>query len=376
MSKFDFFATTARGLEEVLSKELIALGMEQVHASKGGVVFKGDMAQGYKACLWLRTANRILRPLSKFSCPNEQTLYEQVRSLRWETMLTPAMTLAVDANLRDSAMTHSRFAALKTKDAIVDTVREHFGQRPNVDTQSPDVRVNVHLANNQCTLSLDLSGRGMHRRGYRLDGGLAPLKETLAAGLVALSGWEEPCPFVDPMCGSGTLPIEAALIASNTAPGLLSMPFGFQKWLDFDAPVWQQLIDEAQESQKPRSSQTIFASDQNRGILNQARRNARSIRSGLTINWSCHNFFALEPPPGRGTLILNPPYGERLGDMRDLEIFYRQIGDRLKRTWSGWSAWILVGNLALAKQVGLKPSQRIVLFNGPIECRFLKFDLY
>ena len=163
MPKFDFFATTARGLEEVLSKELIALGMEQVHLSKGGVYFKGDMAQGYKACLWLRTANRILRPLSKFPCPNEQTLYERVRSLRWETMLTPAMTLAVDANLRDSAMTHSRFAALKTKDAIVDRIRDHFGQRPNVDTQSPDVRVNIHLANNQCTLSLDLSGRGLHR---------------------------------------------------------------------------------------------------------------------------------------------------------------------------------------------------------------------
>src|SRR5210317_158182 len=241
-----FFATTTKGLEDVLAAELIALGTRDVLPGNGGVNFSGTFKDGYKACLWLRTANRVLQPIASFPCPSQEALYQGVHALDWAELLTTNMTLAVDANLRDSAMTHSRFAALKTKDAIVDNIRDKCGERPNVDPKNPDLRVNLHLARNHCTISLDLAGTGLHRRGYRRDPTIAPLKETLAAGLVALTEWDQKSHFVDPMCGSGSLPLEAALLASNTAPGLLSPHFGFQKWRDFDPSAWQKLIDEAQ----------------------------------------------------------------------------------------------------------------------------------
>ena len=247
MQHIDFFATTAKGLEDVLAAELQRYGAKQVKPENGGASFSGSMVDGYRACLWLRTANRVLLPLKNFACPSEKALYEGVYSLAWEDRMTPEMTLAVDANLRDSAITHSRYAALKTKDAIVDRVRDRCGARPNVEPKNPDLRINLHLARNQCTVSLDLAGTGMHRRGYRRDPTIAPLKETLAAGLVALSEWDRQSHFVDPMCGSGSLPLEAALLASDTASGLLTADFGFQRWPDFDAAAWKQLLAEAEQ---------------------------------------------------------------------------------------------------------------------------------
>jgi putative N6-adenine-specific DNA methylase len=372
----DFFATAAKGLEEVLAAELTALGIDEVLPANGGVNFTGSLRDGYRACLWLRTANRVLQPIANFPCPSQEALYEGVYALNWEELLTPSMTMAVDANLRDSELTHSRFVALKTKDAVVDKIRNHCGKRPNVDAKDPDLRINLHLARNHCTVSLDLAGTGLHRRGYRRDPTIAPLKETLAAGLVALTGWDCNSPFVDPMCGSGSLPLEAALIASNTAPGLLSPNFGFQRWPCFDTSSWKEVIEEAEHAQKTLPANLISGSDRDQRAVDMARRNAENTRTGSQIRWSCNDFTKLEPPADHGTLICNPPYGERIGEEAELEAFYRKIGDTFKQNWKGWTAWVLTGNLTLAKRIGLKASRRIVLFNGPIECRLLKYELY
>lgn len=372
----NFFATTTKGLEEVLAAELATLGAGNIVPGNGGVSFDGKPADGYRACLWLRTANRVLQPIASFACPSQEALYDGVYAINWQDRLTPAMTLAVDANLRDSEITHSRFAALKTKDAIVDKLRDRCGQRPNVDAKDPDLRINLHLARNQCTISLDLAGTGLHRRGYRRDPTIAPLKETLAAGLVALTGWDRESHFVDPMCGSGSLPLEAALLAGNSAPGLLAPNFGFQRWLDFNARSWQELLEEAEQAQKELPANLIFGSDRDQRAVDLARRNADSAGIGARIRWSYGDFAKLEPPAEHGTLICNPPYGERIGQEQELEAFYRKIGDTLKQRWKGWTAWVFTGNLALAKQVGLKASRRIVLYNGPIECRLLKYELY
>jgi putative N6-adenine-specific DNA methylase len=371
-----FFAITTKGLEDVLAAELTTLGAREVEPANGGVNFSGSLKDGYRACLWLRTASRVLRPIASFPCPSEEALYEGVYALDWQDLLTMHMTLAVDANLRNSAITHSHFAALKTKDAIVDKIRDRSGERPNVDTKTPDLRINLHLARNHCTLSLDLAGTGLHRRGYRRDPTIAPLNETLAAGLVALTGWDKTTHFVDPMCGSGSLPLEAAMLARNVAPGLLSPHFGFQNWLDFDAPAWQDLLEEAEQTQRVLPANLIFGSDRDKRAVDLARRNAESSGIGEKIRWFYSDFAKLEPPADHGTLICNPPYGERIGDEVELEAFYRKIGDTFKQNWKGWTAWVFTGNLALAKRVGLKASRRIVLFNGPIECRLLKYELY
>lgn len=376
MQHTEFFATTAKGLEDVLADELRGLGLAGVTPGNGGATFTGRSVDGWRACLWLRTANRVLQPIASFPCDSPEALYDGVRAVSWEEHLTPRMTLAVDANLRDSVISHSLFAALKTKDAIVDRLRDHCGQRPNVDAKDPDLRINLHLARNHCTLSLDLAGSGLHRRGYRRDPTVAPLKETLAAGLVQLTGWNGETPFVDPMCGSGSLPIEAALQAAHIAPGLLSPTFGFQRWRDFDATAWAQILEEAQQARRPLPANHIFGSDRDKRAVDLARRNAEASGFGPDIRWFSSDFAHLEKPAAKGTLICNPPYGERLGDVEALVGFYGKIGDTLKQRWSGWTAWVFTGNLDLAKRIGLKPSRRIVLFNGPIECRLLKFDLY
>ncbi len=376
MTSTSYFATTAKGLEEALSRELTDLGLTVLESVTGGVAFTGSRRDAYRACLWLRTANRILQPVSTFPCPSAEMLYARVRELPWLDYLTPDMTIAVDAKVRNSQLNHSKYVALKTKDAIVDMLRDRTGQRPNVDPGSPDLRINVHLANDRCTVSLDLAGDGLHRRGYRQDLTVAPLRETLAAGLIGLSGWEGTTPFVDPMCGSGTLPLEACLLATRRAPGLFGRSYGFERWPDLDRKAWQELKEAAQAEVHATSPVTILGADKDQRALKTARSNA--TRSGMqdAIHWQHCAFADLQPPAEPGTLLLNPPYGERLGDCHALEPLYRSIGDTLKQRWTGWTAWVLTGNLQLAKKVGLKASRRLVLYNGPIECRLLKYELY
>lgn len=374
MIDFNYFATTAKGLEPVLADELQALNVRDVVPGTGGVHFRGSRADGYRACLWLRTANRVLQPVGTFACPSPEQLYAGMHEVPWEEFLTPAMTLALDASVRDSVLTHSRFAALKGKDAIVDRLRERCGQRPDIDPAAPDLPVNLHIHKNQCTVSLDLAGAGLHRRGYRLERTIAPLRETLAAGLILLSGWDGTTPFVDPMCGSGTLPIEAALIATRTAPGL-ARSFAFQKWPGFDAHAWQALRDEAHQLRRPAAAM-ILGADRDPRALVAARDNASRQPAAGCIIWDRADFSRLTAPAGSGTLLCNPPYGERLRDDVALETLYRSIGDTLKQRWTGWTAWLLTGNLAAAKSIGLKATRRIPLWNGPLECRLLKYELY
>jgi putative N6-adenine-specific DNA methylase len=334
------------------------------------------MAAAYRANLWLRTASRVLMRLAEFPCQTPEELYQGVRSIPWERLITPAMTLAVDCNLRDSALTHSGFVALKTKDAIVDTVRDQTGARPSVDTKDPDLRVNVRLFRNLLTLSLDCSGAPLDRRGYRLDRHEAPLKENLAAALVELSGWDPALPFLDPMCGTGTIAIEAALKGVRLAPGLLRETFGFKRWRDFDRTLWERLVEEARAAVLPELPAAVVGSDLSASAVAMAQQNARRAGVAELVRFSQHRIQELSPPQGPGVLIFNPPYGKRLGEVEELKPLYKEIGDVMKKRCTGYTAYLFTGNLELAKSVGLKASRRIVLFNGPIECRLLKYELY
>lgn len=370
-----FFATTAKGVEDILASELTALGMSDVIVERGGVRFSGSMSDCWRANLWLRTASRVLMPVAEFPCAAPEDLYDGVRTVPWHQWLTPDMTMAVDCSLRDSDMTHSGFVALKTKDAVVDAIRDRCGSRPNVDTKDPDLRVNVHLVKNLCTVSLDTSGVSLDKRGYRLERTEAPLRETLAAALVMLTGWDGSVPLVDPMCGSGTILIEAALIAARRAPGL-NRGFGFQRWYGFDDAPWKGLLDEARQQVLVELPARLWGGDVDSKALSTSRYNAERAGVAGFMSFSRGDIRDFSPPPGPGVLICNPPYGERLGDVERLKGLYREIGDMLKQRCNGWTAWILTGNPELAKSVGLKASRRIVLFNGPIECRLLKYEMY
>jgi len=375
LSAFNCFAAVPRGAEELAAAELDTLGIKDAKPGKGGVAFITDRAGLYRANLWLRTASRVLVQLALFPCTSPADLYAGVYALSWHELITPDMTLAVDCSLRDSALTHSGFVALKTKDAVVDRIRESCGSRPNVDTVAPDVRINVHLHKNICTISLDSSGDSLDRRGYRLERNEAPLRETLAAAVVALTGWDGTIPLADPMCGSGTIPVEAALLAARIAPGL-QRQFGFQRWLDFDSQLWADICAEAETGIRRLPIGLVTGYDLDNKALLLAGRNC----SKAGLEGQIHFFHAalqeFKPEGDKGVVIINPPYGKRLGEEDDLRELYCQIGDVMKKQCRGWTGYVLTGNLELAKYIGLKASRRYVLFNGAIECRLLKYELY
>ncbi|WP_243370082.1 THUMP domain-containing protein [Geotalea sp. SG265] len=371
-----FFVTTAKGLEQVLARELEDLDISDLDVRSGGVGFSGDMAPCYRANLWLRTANRVLMVVGEFPCDSPQSLYDGVRAIPWNDFLNPKMTVAVDCNLRDSTLTHSGFAALKAKDAIVDEIRDRCGHRPDVDVKNPDLQVNLHLFRNHCTVSLDTSGSPLDRRGYRLERTAAPLRETLAAGLLALSGWDGTTPLVDPMCGSGTIPIEAALKASKCAPGLLRDGFGFQRWPGFESGRWKELVREARQLVEEAVAAPIIGSDISAKAIEVACSNAARAEVQDMIRLQVADMRSMAPPPGPGIILFNPPYGQRLGEVEELKALYREMGDTMKQRCKGYVAHLFTGNLELAKYVGLKASRRTVLYNGPIECRLLRYELY
>jgi putative N6-adenine-specific DNA methylase len=371
----DCFAAVPRGAEEIAAAELEAMGITGTRAGRGGVAFSCDRAGLYRANLWLRTASRVLVQLVVFPCTSPEELYAGVHAIDWTTLINPDMTLAVDCNLRDSALKHSGFVALKTKDAIVDRIREACGSRPNVDTAAPDLRINIHLLKNVCTVSLDSSGDPLDRRGYRLERNEAPLRETLAAAVVALTGWDGSIPLADPMCGSGTIPIEAALVAGRVAPGL-QRTFGFERWLDFDERLWRKLVREAENAIHKIPVGLVTGYDRDSRALKLAGRNAAKAGFDGQLHYFHAELEAFQPEGERGVVIINPPYGKRLGEDDDLRELYCRIGDILKKRCRGWTGYVLTGNLELAKYIGLKASRRFVLFNGPIECRLLRYELY
>jgi putative N6-adenine-specific DNA methylase len=369
------FAAVPRGAEEITAAELDRLGISGSTIGRGGVAFSTNRAGLYSANLWLRTASRVLVKLGEFPCTTPDDIYGNIKQINWNSIITPAMTLAVDCSLRDSAMTHSGFVALKTKDAIVDRIREQCGKRPDVDTAFPDARVNIHLVKNVCTVSLDSSGEPLDRRGYRLERTEAPLRETLAAAVIALTGWDGSIPLADLMCGSGTIPIEAALVAGKVAPGL-RRSFGFQRWLDFDARLWDRLLKEAADSIMKLPIELISGYDRDVRALKVARQNASRTGMDGQVHFFHSALEEFNPEGEKGVVIINPPYGKRLGEEADLRELYCMIGDIMKKRCCGWTGFVLTGNLELAKYIGLKASRRFVLFNGPIECRLLRYELY
>ncbi len=370
------FATTAKGLEDVLAQELARLGIKVISVEKGGVRFDGNLETCYMANLWLRTAHRVLIHIDDFHCDTPQHLYDGIRSISWREYVNPDMTLAVDCNLRDSDITHSGFAALKTKDAVVDSIRDYYGRRPDVDVQNPDLRINLHIFRNHCTVSLDSSGISLDKRGYRIEAGDAPLRETLAAALVELSGWDGTVPLIDPMCGSGTIPIEAAMIAAGIPPGLKRLSYGFQRWPSYAETIWSKLQKEAKYRPIRRDYNPILGFDVSSPLIEKAKNNASRAGVEKYIVFENRDIVDLQPPDQPGIVLFNPPYGVRLGEMEALKKLYKHIGDTLKKRCKGYNAYLFTGNPELAKSVGLKASRRIVLFNGPIECRLLKYELY
>jgi putative N6-adenine-specific DNA methylase len=369
-----YFATCARGLEPVLAKELRQLGADAVEPGRGGAAFAGNLATCYKANLWLRTAVRVLRTILEAPVESTDQLYQAVQTIDWSAFMTPDHTLAVDCNVRDSAITHSQFAARRVKDAICDQFKAKCGRRPSVDPETPMVGLNLHVFQNVATLSLDASGESLHKRGYRPIQTKAPLNEALAAGLILLSGWDGSTPFVDPMCGSGTLPIEAAWIALRRPPGLTRKRFGFQGWLDFDIGLWTAIRDEARSRLGKSLPSAILGSDLRGDAIEFSKTNAKAAGVGHLLRFDRRDVRDFQPPEGPpGTLICNPPYGERLGEEKDLIDLYRTLGRIFRERCPGWRTFVFTGNGSLARQVGLPVAERTHLFNGRIACQFLRY---
>jgi len=367
-------AKTFFGLEAVLADELEQLGAKEVVQHKRAVSFAGDQALMYRANLHLRTALRILQPIHAFVARNEQALYRGVQQVNWARYLHPKGTLAVDSVVNSPYFKHSHYAALKTKDAIVDQFRKKFGKRPSVEVANPTLRINLHISQDRCSLSLDSSGDSLHKRGYRLDKNPAPLNEVLAAGMLRLAGWQADRHFVDPMCGSGTLPIEAAMMAYGVAPGLYRQ-FGFMKWPDFDRQLWDQLLRQAGQEVQPYFAHEIWGTDQSERFIQIATDNTRRARLRRAIKLEVCSMQELQPPEAPGLVMINPPYGERL-KADDLTALYSMIGDQLKQRFAGYDAWVLSANKEAMKRIGLRASVKKELFNGPLACRFHKFEMY
>jgi putative N6-adenine-specific DNA methylase len=372
--EFRMVAKTMQGLEPVLAGELSKIGAKDVETHKRAVSFVGDKGTMYKANYMLRTALRILRPVNSFRATNEQEFYDGIYSMNWEEWMTADDTLAVDCTLNTEIFNHSYYIAQKTKDAIVDQFRKKFGRRPSVDTDFPTLRINIHVSREDVNVSLDSSGYSLHKRGYRDDTGRAPMNEVLAAGIVLLSEWHPRQRLIDPMCGSGTIPIEAALYANHIPPGYFREKFGFEKWNDFEPELWEKITDAALE-RISSEVQDIIGLEISRDTLTKARENIHLAKVEDVVKTFQADFFEWDPPEGKGVLIMNPPYGERM-EQDDSLAFYKQIGDTFKKKYAGYEAWLISSNMEALKEIGLRPSRKITLFNGPLECRLLKYQMY
>ncbi len=378
-SRWSFIATCAAGLEDLVGAEVVSFGGQAVIQTRGTVSWQGDLASGYRACLWSRCASRILLVLATFPVGNDHDLYEQCRGIDWQEHLTLDSSFAVDCAVSDSVITHSQFAALRVKDALVDQFRERCGgERPSVQVVRPAVQIRLHIHENQAVLALDLSGESLHRRGYRMEGAIAPLKENLAAGIVALAGWRQEMPvdtvFLDPLCGSGTLLIEAALIYGDSAPGLGRHYFGFQGWRGHVAALWDQLVEEAaarEEAGLARPWPQFLGYDADPVVVAAARKNIE--RAGLSekIRVKQGQLAKLKRPADKGFLVCNPPYGERLGELDEAVQLYRALGRVCRTGFASWQVAFFIAAPDFADRFGLPWSASHRLFNGPLACRLL-----
>jgi putative N6-adenine-specific DNA methylase len=373
--EFEMIAQTLFGLEGVLSAELAALGAKDIDTHNRAVSFVGDQACMYKANLCLRTALRILVPIDTFTIRSEQDLYDAVFAMQWEAYMDVKDTLAIHCTLHSERFKHSQYLALRAKDAVADRFREKTGMRPSVDVDLPTLRIFLHVHGDRCTLSLDSSGSTLHQRGYRDETNLAPINEVLAAGMVLLSGWDKQSNLVDPMCGSGTILVEAAMIAYNIPPNHDRAQFGFERWKDLDAELWKRTYDEAM-SKVLTKGPLIMGGEISPNVSRKAIANVLNagLEDHITITTSA--FADLPALEGPGMLILNPPYGERMDQDEDINAVYKMIGDTLKKNWTGYTAWVITSNLEAAKHIKLTPKPKIKLYNGALDCRFLRYELY
>ncbi len=370
-----FFAVTSRGLDEALYQELSDLGMKGLERKIGGVWFDGNWQSCYLANLKLRTATRILLPVLDFPAYQPEELYNNVfKKHDFTKYLGVHQTFAVDAKVRESAFKDQRFVALKIKDAIVDQFREKFGERPNVDTKFPHVTFQVRVVKNQVSIAVDTSGESLSLRGYRKEQGEAPLREHLAAGLVHLTGWDRKSPLVDLMCGSGTILVEAALMARNISPGTLRKNFSFQHFQTFDEQVWSEALDQSIEGEIEECP-PLFGFDISGKVLSFAKTNAARAGVDENIQFKKSPVDLVEAPAEKGTIIVNPPYGERLGDLEQVKDAYRDLGFVLKTRFQGWTCWILSGSEEVTSVLKLKSSRRIQVYNGNLDCRLLRYDI-
>ncbi|MCT4581400.1 MAG: THUMP domain-containing protein [Flavobacteriales bacterium] len=368
-------ARTLAGLEEVLAEEIKQIGGKEIEIFNRAVEYKGDVRLLYKSNLWLRTAIDVLLPLSKFQANNEEELYEKVQKINWSNYITSEKTFSINPIVHSSIFTHSHYASLKVKDAIVDQLREKKGRRPNIDTENPDVKIMLRISENKCSLLLNSSGEPLFKRGYRTYGGVAPINEVLAAGIIGISEWDTQTPFIDPMCGSGTFAIEAAMKAKNIAPGYIREAFGFMNWLDYREDIWEGLKYEAQFEIKDQKA-PIYAFDKSRQTIRTAEMNANSIEAlNNAIQFEMKDFFKNEKPTEEGIIVTNPPYEVRL-KTNNIEQFYELIGNNLKHKWTGYDAWIISSNLNAIKRLGLKPKKKVSLLNAQLESKLVHLPLY
>jgi len=370
---FKLIAKTLQSFEELLAKELHEIGARNIRIRKRAVEFEGDLEILYKANLYTRTAVRILKPIHHFYARSEEEFYHRIKEMDWDEYLTVNKTFAINAVVNSQTFTHSQYMALKAKDAIADRFREKEGTRPSVDVENPSLRINIHISDNDCNVLLDSSNVSLHKRGYRERSHLAPLNEVLAAGMIMLTGWDGQKDLVDPMCGSATILIEGALIATNTPPGL-NRSFGFQKWPDFDKQLWEDIRERAKAETHPIDI-NIMGSDIDGRVLDVARNNITEAGMDEWIRVAKKPFDESVPKQANGCLITNPPYDERL-KIEDVEAFYKSLGDHLKQHYQGFEAWILSSNKSALKRFGLKTSKRLTLYNGPLECKYHQYELY
>jgi len=369
-----FFASCPRGLEAVLATELAALGAATPSVVDGGVAFGGALALCYAANLESRLASRLLLQVGQAAYRDEHDLYEAARALPWPRWFDVGQSIRVNVAAIRSPLKSLDFATLRIKDAVCDAFRAAHGRRPDVDTANPDVRIHVFLTRDAATFYLDTSGEPLFKRGWRIASGDAPLRENLAAGILKLAGWAPPAPLFDPMCGSGTFLVEAAMMALDIAPGL-DRAFGFEKLRNFDAAAWQSLREDARRRRKPIQRLAIHGSDKSGNTLALARVNLSAAGLSEAVQLKQMDILDGSPPTQTGIMVMNPPYGERLGSDAELRAFYPKLGDVLKKRYAGWSAYILSADMQLPKLIGLKASRRTPLYNGALECRLFEYKL-
>ena len=371
--EFELIAKTFMGLEPVLAKELTELGADNVQIGRRMVSFTGDKEMMYRANFQLHTAIRILKPIAHFKAKSADDVYEEVKKIDWTQYVGLEKTFAVDSVVFSEEFRHSKFVSYKVKDAIVDQFREKTGKRPNISVANPDIRLNMHIAEDQCTLSLDSSGESLHRRGYRQESVEAPLNEVLAAGMILMTGWRGETDFIDPMCGSGTLLIEAALIARNMAPGLFRKEYAFEKWADFDKDLFDNIYND--DSKEREFDHKIYGYDVDIKAVNTARLNVKAAGLSSDITVTEADFKNFTQPTEKSIIVTNPPYGERISTP-DLLGTYRMIGERLKHQFLNNDAWVLSYREECFDQIGLKPSLKIPVYNGSLECEFRKYQIF